>query len=108
MFADTPRSAGSAGPRTLSGVMNRLGDAEHVVDHRPDDGLRLVAEDELEDVDVRAREARCLRETAQPLGGPVRSCLPCDRVLLAQGLPERASLAPGHPFVTITLSRADE
>ena len=79
---------------------------EHVVDHRPDDGLRLVAKDELEDVGVRPREARRSRETAEPLRGPVRSRLPCGRVLVAQGFLERAPVAPGQPLVTTTIPRA--
>ena len=79
--------------------------AEHVVDHRLDDGLRLVAEDELEEVDVRPREARRPPEAAEPLRGPVRTRLPRGRVLLAQGRLERAPVAPGQPLVAPALPR---
>ena len=79
---------------------------EHVVDHRLDDGLRLVAEGKLEEVAVRAREAHRLREAAEPLRGPIRTRLPRDRVLLAQGFLKRAPFAPGHPLVATTLPGA--
>ena len=77
------RDAKERGQRRILDVERRESPRrpEHVVDHRFDDGLRLVAKDELEDVDVRARQARCPREAAKPLGGPVRPCLPRDGVL---------------------------
>ena len=66
------------------------GGTEDVIDHRFDDRLGLVAEQQFQDVDVGSGEVRCRREGSEPLRGAVESRLLRRRTLIPQGFRESA------------------
>ena len=70
---------------------------ENVVDHRLDDGLRLVAQHELQDGDVGSGKARRPSKTPEPPRRPIASHGLRGGPLAPQGLFEAAPLLPGHP-----------
>ena len=66
------------------------GRTEDVIDHRLDDRLGLVAEQELQNGDVGSGEVCCRREGLEPLRGAVKPRLLRRRTLLLQGFRESA------------------
>ena len=72
-----------------------------VIDHRLDDGLRVVAQQQLQNCDVRSIEAGRLCQALQPPRREVRLGLRPRRALVPQGLLKDAPFAPGKLIVRI-------
>ena len=78
------------------------GRTEHdVIDHRLDDGLRVIAQQQLQNCDVRSIEAGRLCQALQPPRREVRLGLRPRRALVPQGLLKDAPFAPGKLIVRI-------
>ena len=85
-------------PLEVEGVNSPGEPAEDVVDHRLDDRLRLVAQQEIQDVGVGASEARRLPKAPETLRGPVVPCFLRRGALVPQGFLEASPLARGFPL----------
>ena len=91
--------------RTLEveGVDVSAGGTEDVIDHRLDDRLGLVAEQELQNGEVGSGKVRCRREGSEPLRGAVESRLLRRSTFTPQGFCESAQLFCGHPLLGVQL-----